>query len=200
MKENLGAIKLERKIGKEKFHSNNKTFDFDLLSFWQWSVSDLVSNATRGRLAEFLVAKALDLNMKVRDEWSAYDLETSSGIKIEVKSSAYIQSWEQSQLSVINFRIPKTREWDRTTNKQSVEIKRQADVYVFALLVHKEKSTIDPMNVDQWEFYALPTQMLNERQRSQHSITLSSLRKLAQPVKFDELLQEVNLVNKRNIK
>lgn len=200
MTKNLGAIELERKIGKEKFHSNNKMFDFDLLSFWQWSVSDLVSNATRGRLAEFLVAKALDININVRDEWSAYDLETSSGIKVEVKSSAYIQSWEQSQLSDINFKIPKTREWNRVINKQGVEIKRQSDVYIFALLAHKVKSTIDPMNVDQWEFYVLPTQTLNERQRSQHSITLNSLRKLAQPVKFDELLQEVNVVNKRNKK
>lgn len=200
MKNNLGAIELERKTGKEKFHSSNKLFDFDLLSFWQWSASDLVSNTTRGRLAEFLVAKALGINMNVRDEWDAYDLETSSGIKIEVKSSAYIQSWEQSRLSIINFRIPKTRAWNRITNKQSMEIKRQAVVYVFALLAHKVKSTVNPMNVDQWEFYVVPTQTLNERQRSQHSITLNSLRKLTQPVKFDALFQEVNMVNKRNKK
>lgn len=41
-------------------------------------VSDLVSNSIRGKLAEFIVAKALgvDTNM-ARDEWQSYDLLTS---------------------------------------------------------------------------------------------------------------------------
>lgn len=192
MDKNLDAIKPIRKTGNEKFHSSRKVLGFDLLSFWQWSVSDLVSNATRGRLAEFLVAKALDINMDVRDEWGAYDLETSSGTKIEVKSAAYIQTWFQPKFSAINFEVPKTREWNRATNKQSTEVKRQADVYIFALLTHKDKSTIDPLDVDQWEFYVLPTRMLDERKRSQHSITLNSLQKLTQSVVFDGLLQAVN--------
>jgi len=33
--------------------------------------------------------------------------------------------------------------------------------------------------VSQWEFYVLPTRVLDERRRSQHSITLPSLRRLA---------------------
>jgi len=192
MDNNLDAIKPTRKTGNEKFHASHKVLDFDLLAFWQWSVSDLVSNATRGRLAEFLVARALGINVDVRDEWDAYDLETSSGIKIEVKSAAYLQTWFQPKFSIISFRVQKTREWNRVTNKQSAEIKRQADVYVFALLAHKDKSTIDPLDVDQWEFYVLPTRMLDERKRSQHSITLNSLQKLIQSVTFDGLLQAVN--------
>jgi hypothetical protein len=192
MNNNFDAIKPTRKTGNEKFHSSHKAMDFDLLAFWQWSVSDLVSNATRGRLAEFLVAKALGINVDVRDEWSAYDLETPSGIKIEVKSTAYLQTWWQPKFSAISFVVQKTREWNRVTNKQSAEVKRQADVYVFALLAHKDKSTIDPLDVDQWDFYVLPTRILDERKRSQHSITLNSLQKLTQPVAFDGLLQAVN--------
>ena len=35
--------------------------NYKVIDFWKWSVSDLVSNATRGRLAEFIVAKALKI-------------------------------------------------------------------------------------------------------------------------------------------
>jgi hypothetical protein len=66
-------------------------------------------------------------------------------------------------------------------------VQRQADVYVFALLAHREKTTIDPMNVAQWEFYVLPTRVLDSRARSQHSITLRSLQSLTAVVKWQEL-------------
>ena len=58
--------------------------DLTLLDFWSWSASDLVSNATRGRLAEFIVANALGVESGIREEWAAYDLATATGIKIEV--------------------------------------------------------------------------------------------------------------------
>jgi hypothetical protein len=34
----------------------------------------------------------------------------------------------------------------------STEIKRHADVYVFALLAHTDKATVDPLSLDQWRF------------------------------------------------
>jgi hypothetical protein len=170
---------ISRKNGSELFHFSGKSLGFDLLSFWQWFASDIVSNATRGIVAEYIVARGLGLTCHgVRDEWAAFDLETPSSIKVEVKSAAYVQSWKQKRLSLIIFRTPKTRAWDAETNVQSRESKRQADVYVFALLAHTDKATIDPMNLDQWRFYVLPAAILNERGRSQHSITLKSLEKL----------------------
>lgn len=175
----LKRLNVTRKEGREPFHTNGRQLDFDLLSFWRWSASDLVSNATRGIIAEYIVARALGLAEKgVRDEWAAFDLETPSGVKIEVKSAAYVQSWRQKQLSSIMFLTPKTRAWDADTNIQSRESKRQADVYVFALLAHTDKATVDPLNLDQWRFYVLPTSVLDARKRSQHSITLKSLENL----------------------
>jgi hypothetical protein len=47
--------------GKEPFHSGGLDLGFSLLEFWRWRSSDLVSNTLRGVLAEFIVAKALDL-------------------------------------------------------------------------------------------------------------------------------------------
>lgn len=175
----LQRLTITRKEGKEPFHMSGNRLDFDLLSFWQWTASDLVSNATRGIVAEYIVARALGMAEKgLRNEWAAFDLETTSGVKIEVKSAAYVQSWHQKRLSSITFMTPKTRAWDADTNTQSRETKRQADVYVFALLAHTDKTTIDPLNLDQWRFYVLPATILDKRTRSQHSITLKSLEKL----------------------
>ena len=122
---------------------------------------------------------------------SAYDLATQAGVRIEVKSAAYVQSWQQSKLSKINFVVPKTFGWNRETNKLDTEKKRQADVYVFALLFHKDKKTINPLDISQWEFYVLPTIILDQRERSQHSITLTSLKKLTDPVSFTVLSQAI---------
>jgi len=190
----LKEIEITKHSGEEKFRDGSNNLDFNLLSFWQWSSSDVVSNATRGILAEYMVGKALGSIKEedIRDEWGAYDLATQAGVRIEVKSAAYVQSWQQSRLSKISFNVPKTLGWDKETNKFDKEKKRQADVYVFALLSHKDKKTVNPLDTSQWEFFVLPTKVLDERERSQHSITLPSLKKLTNSVSFFELGQAVD--------
>lgn len=154
------------------------------------------SNVTRGRLAEYLVSRALGLGeTSVRNDWDAWDLTTKTGVKVEVKSAAYIQSWHQNKLSPIQFVVPKTRAWDPLTNQMEAEARRQADVYVFALLAHQKQDTLDALDVSQWRFYVVPTGKLDNRSRSQHSITLRSLEALTEAsVGFGELRQEVERV------
>lgn len=186
--EELGLLSASRRTGQEIFHDDHKPLGFNLLDFWGWDVSDLVSNATRGILAEYIVARALGISTSgVRNEWAAYDLITNDGVKVEVKSCAYLQAWFQQRVSKITFSTKVSRAWDPATNLLSRESKRQADVYVFALLAHRDKSTIDPMNVAQWRFYVLPTWRLNDRKRSQHSITLKSLEAMCTALRFDGL-------------
>lgn len=134
-----------------------------MLDFWRWSASDLVSNATRGILAEYIVAQALGLATGVRAEWDAYDLVTSAGLKVEVKSSAYLQSWFHKKLSVIGFGIRPKFAWDSDTNELETERRRQAGVYVFCVLAHKNKATVDPLDLDQWVFYVVPSAVLDEQ-------------------------------------
>jgi hypothetical protein len=129
MSDPLGMQDAIRRTGAEHFYSGATELGFDLLSFWQWSWSDLLSNATRGVIAEFLVANALGVAAGgVRHEWAAYDLETPEGVTVEVKSAAYLQRWHQDQLSSISFVVPKTRAWDPRTNRMSNEVARQAHV------------------------------------------------------------------------
>jgi len=184
----LGPIDCKRLVGREPFHDGGEALGFDVLAFWRWSKSDLVSNATRGVLAEYLVVQALGISDGcLREEWAECDPEAPDGTLVEVKSAAYIQSWHQEHLSQVSFRVPKTRGWDRETNRQDDDPRRKADVYVFALLAHKDQATLNPLDVSQWQFYVLPTHVLDERGRSQHSITLPSLRALAGPVSFASL-------------
>jgi hypothetical protein len=165
-----------------------------LADFWGWSASDLVSNTMRGVLAEFIVARALGVSTEgVRTEWDAYDLCLADGTTIEVKSAAYLQSWHQQELSTITFRIPKTRAWSADTGLYQTIVTRQAAVYVFAVLRHSDKATVNPLDVSQWRFHVLPTAVLNERARSQHSITLNTLERLAGPgLRFEGLAPAVH--------
>jgi hypothetical protein len=196
--EKLGPIIVNRKSGTERFHNGDKSLDFDLLSFWRWISSDLVSNATRGILAEYLVARAIGIGINdIRSEWDRFDLTTKSGIKIEVKSAAYIQTWHQDRYSPISFGIAQTQGWDPKTGKFSKLKQRHADVYVFALLDHKDQETIDPTDVRQWAFYVVPTHGLNRRKRSQHSITLASIeREFGKPVSYAELKNAIARVGR----
>ena len=187
----LNAIKTEKKTGQESFTFNGKSLPENTLSFWQWSSSELLGNALRGVLAEFIVASAIDVLEKPREEWNAYDLVTKQGLKIEIKSSSYLQSWRQDRLSNIIFGIKPTLVWE-DMNKRSQKPQRQADIYVFCVLSHKDKDTVNPLNLDQWDFYILGTEILNTKIPKQKTITLSSLLKL-EPVKtkYDGLKNEI---------
>ena len=149
MSEPLPAIETLRKSGTERFHAGLTELDFDLTSFWQWSGSDLVSNTARGVLAEYLVARALGLPTDgVREEWAPCDLITPKGVKIQVKSAAYLQTWYQERPSKIIFSTKPSRCFNATTGKVAPEPTREADVYVFALLRHLDKKMLDRMDVE----------------------------------------------------
>ena len=175
MSDDLARMNVVRRSGHEAFRADGGTTDHTLLDFWRWSSSDLLSNATRGVLAEYIVGLALGCTLTTRIEWDAADLVTPDGVSIEVKSAAYLQTWVQQRVSRITFDIRPTTAWDAATNKMSEARRRQADVYVFALLDHQAKATVDPLDLDQWAFHVLPTAVLNEHAPEQKTIGLARL-------------------------
>ena len=181
-------LEVSRKTGSEDFHAGGAPSGFDLLDFWQWPTSDLVNNTTRGVLAEYIVAGAVDgSGAGIRDPWATFDITTPTGIRIEVKSSSYVQSWPQDRLSSISFGIPETIAWNSESGDYEAESRRQAEVYVFAVLAHEDKATVDPMDLAQWEFYVLSTAELNEHFDRQKSVALTRLKSLALPVAFHKV-------------
>ena len=199
MKSPVNKPVITPKHGNESFITDGKNSGLVLNDFWQWNVSDLLNNLTRGHVAEFIVAKALGVADGVRDEWAPYDLETSEA-KIEVKSAAYLQSWPQDDYSKIQFSVRKTKELDWEKGGYRGIPKRHADVYVFALLAHKkedaiiDKRTVNPLDLSQWEFYVLSTDVLNKR--DQDSITLQSLQDCTKPVTYSRLADSVRAASK----
>ncbi len=188
----LPKLNVMRRKGSERFYSDHSKTDFDLEDFRQWALSDLVNNITRGVLAEYIVAKAVGVSTaEVRDAWATFDLETSEGITIEVKSSSYVQTWAQSGLSSISFDISPSQAWDGETGTFDNTSKRRAKVYVFALLAHQDKPTVDPMNLDQWKFYVLSTKDLDKHFENQKTISLTALSNFALPVNFEMLKSAV---------
>jgi hypothetical protein len=165
--------------GSESFHLDGRPIGFSVLEFWRWSSSDLVSNTLRGVLAEFIVGQALGCALGARVEWDACDLMTENGIRIEVKASAYLQSWTQDRESLPSFDIAEKNAWYADTNTYSSTATRSADVYVFALHAHRDRATLDPLNLGQWEFAVVSTRMLNEKCPGQRTISLGPLLKLS---------------------
>ena len=158
----------------------------DKQEFLAWAYDDLLANTTRGVLAEYIVAKALGTLDTKRVEWDKYDLRVD-GIGVEVKSAAYVQSWE-TRPSTISFDISPKIGWDASTNTYAASAERSADVYVFCLLTGTSREHVDPLDVAQWTFYVLPTSVLNRKVPVQKRIRLEPLKALAEhPFAYDEL-------------
>lgn len=161
--------------------------------FYEWAYSDLLVNNQRGHFAEFIVAVALDITSSKRSEWDPYDL-LYRNVKIEIKSAAYIQSWQQKRPSTIGFDIKQTRNLNFQTDKQEEQYKRQSDLYIFCHLKHKDRNTIDPTDVSQWDFYIVPTKILDEKFNKQKRISLSVLKKNGfNPVEFKDIKNNVDM-------
>lgn len=172
------AIQVKQLTGAEPILDDNGKPVAMALDFWRWAYSDLLGNTERGAVAEYLVASALGISREDRISWNSYDLLSNEGIKIEVKASAYIQTWGQERLSDIRFGIQPTYAWNSETNVYDTEMRRQSDIYVFCVLKHTEQETIDPLDARQWEFYPLKTSVLNEKVGNQKGISLSKILKL----------------------
>jgi hypothetical protein len=169
---------LERREGDEPFRLEGGPLDLRLADFWRWAFSDVTTNTTRGILAEFIVGSALGIPLTLRDPWAEHDLVTPSGLRIEVKSSSYVQSWGQRRPSKIVFSIRDARSRDDTGGAYVEELGRHSDFYIFAVLAEQDRSRFDPLNLTQWQFFVLATRVLDERCRGKKAISLGVLKSL----------------------
>jgi hypothetical protein len=159
----------------EQFRLNGKSLPYDVGTFWRWAFSDLNSNTARGLVAEFIVAQALGCADVCREEWYPCDLVMKSGMRIEVKSAAYRQTWAQRETSPIRFGIGPARAWNPETGKFADTFERQSDVYIFCVLENQTPSPNDPLDLDRWSFYLLSTAELNRKCPAQRSISLAKV-------------------------
>lgn len=188
----FNKITITPKSGHEPLTHHDQPLNTQLLDFWRWSMSDLVSNANRGIFAEFIVANALAIPPNtIRNEWASYDLLSPEGIKVEVKSAGYLQTWKQRDYSKITYSIAPALYWDEETNAYESMARRSADVYVFCLLKHQDAETLDPLKMEQWAFYVVPTKVLDNRFPNQKTISLKPLQQLVGEIGYGALRMAV---------
>ena len=159
--------------GNEEFRGDGQGSSLRVIDYWKWSGSNLMDNTSRGVVAEFLVATAIGLHRKPRVEWERYDLELRPGVTIEVKSSAYYQSWDQEQRSTVEFAIGRRKRWRAEKRRWSKERARWANLYVFCVL-----EGCDPLDTNNWEFLVLPTAELEKDHGESTRIRLRPLKEL----------------------
>jgi hypothetical protein len=123
--------------------------------FWRWAFSDLRDNTTRGILAEYLVARAVGDRRELRIGWDNFDVLAPDGTRIEVKCSAFLQSWNQRRHSNLSFGRLTGREFDAIRNEYSVDVRVRADVYVFAVQSQKDPAAYSMLDISAWQFWVV---------------------------------------------
>ncbi|HVM14406.1 MAG TPA: hypothetical protein VM287_08765 [Egibacteraceae bacterium] len=169
--------------GAERFDGVDAT----VADFWRWAFSDLRENTTRGILAEFLVARAVGAAATLRKSWDNFDVLTPSGVRVEVKSSGYLQSWPQAQVSRIGFGKLAGLSWDENTGAFGEQREVRADVFVFAVQTCTDHAAYDALDVAQWEFYVVPAAAIRGAGYRSASVGFVREHANAGPIGFGEL-------------
>lgn len=169
----------------ESFVLNDEKQSKTALDFWRWTYSDLLQNITRGCLAEYIVAWAFECEETPRNPWDAFDLKTRAGNKVEVKSTAYVQSWG-SKKPQPKFIIKPTKTWSDAEGS-SKKADFNADIYVLCYLKETDKEKVNPMNLDQWRFWVFSKEQLITLLNNKRAISVQSLQKQDSGITFEEL-------------
>lgn len=177
--------------GSEQLTFKDKELGSSVLDFWSWAYSDLIRNVNRGAFAEFIVLEAMNNQSGItpprtnfRVSMDAYDLLSPDGIRVEVKSSAYMQAWESEHPARISFRIAPAKSLDLSGNYSAdSQYCRHSDVYVFCVwtAMSREQNILD---LSSWDFYVIATKTLDQKVPNQKTITFQSLLSL-HPRKVD---------------
>jgi hypothetical protein len=166
--------------------------DGSVVDFWRWAFSDLRDNTVRGVLAEYLVARALGQTRTRRKSWDNYDVLTTSGRRVEVKATGYLQSWPQARHSSLNFGRVAARSWDENTNVFGAAPEVRADVFVFAVQTCRDHGSYDPLDVGQWEFYVVDAERV--RECGYKTVGIGWVRRYADPTSFSRLAEAIDAV------
>lgn len=147
---------LAQLTGREKF-TGMESHSTTVKDFWRFALGDLRMNNARGYLAEFIVGKALGIENLKRVEWDSYDLKWGD-ITIEVKSSAYLQLWDQKKVSTLQFSgLQGTRYNPHApgSGEDTLGKRFNAMVYVFCAHTQTEHAKYDQLDISQWDFFVV---------------------------------------------
>jgi len=179
--------------GKEKFQFDGQELDYNFIDFWRFHYSNIYD--IQGRIAEFVVSKALDIHEPQNDQyWTLWDL-TYKGVRIEVKETSYYHSFNKEEKVSLrrSFGIPKAHGSYDPEVSGNTEFCRQNDLYIFCLNTGYTKEESYPLNLNNWEFYLVPTKVINRECGDNKTISLQRIRKMGfAPQKYSEIKSAVD--------
>ena len=145
---------------------------FDAVDFWEWNGANCLDGSVRGSLAEFIVMKALGIRQE-RKAWAAYDIDFY-GNRIEVKSTSFftLKHGKDVRQYVGNQRLTFSIEPKHIheIGGEWTSRNRNSDLYVFALLTSQNAHLLDA-----WDFYVVPTSVLDDSFPEQKTISITSI-------------------------
>lgn len=184
--------------GYEEFTFDGVSLGSNLIDFWKFRYSNIFD--IQGALAEFIVAKALGLSEAHNIEyWTLWDI-TYRDLRIEVKETSYYHPWNkdgkvsESRSFGITKANSRFAESATGTVDASFENKyeRQNDLYVFCLNTGNTPEESYPLDLNHWEFYVIPTDVINETCGDGKTISLGKVRKLAPALRYDQIKEAVD--------
>jgi len=174
-----------------------------VLEFWRWAFGNLNEDTLKGLFAEWLVGRLLGLELPLggRNGGANSDLFLESGIRVEVKSAAYWQSWKlyDERGRPRPLEEIEERHWRRLEKPLQFQVRRSrdsvdrsgdtpalwSDLYVFCAQFEKNPVSWNILDLNQWRFYCLtrdevetlPTSFSEHRLRKfRNSVTAAELR------------------------
>jgi hypothetical protein len=176
--------------GEEKFTFEDQETEMTMLDLWRWHYSDIFD--LQEKIAEYIVAKAL--GNKTPDNtgnWTLYDI-AYKGLRLEVKETSYYHSWQtdeepKSKQRVFGINKAYSKYQDNTS-----EYARQNDIYIFCLNTGNAKADSNPLQLEHWEFYVIPTSTINKECGDGKTISLSRVRKLTEKVDYLHLKDKID--------
>ncbi len=162
-----------QKTGKEPFTNHGLSIGVSVLDFWRFSYSELNSDP-RDDIAEYLVALALGIHEPYNKlDWTPFDIDYG-GRPIEVKSTSYYQTWRK------DGKVSKKRTFSirKSIASGEKESRRHSEVYVFCLLSGDNEEEANPLKLDNWDFYVVPTAVIDEQCGENKTISLTRLKNM----------------------
>lgn len=187
--------------GQERFTENNIPLPFDVHDYWRFTYSCLW--AQRGKIAEYLVCKALGIEKPINDKaWTLFDI-LYDAIRIEVKETSLYQEWRGNGNPSPQNAFSIEGAYSEYKNPKS-KFCRQSNAYIFCLNKGHFQWDANPLEVNNWDFFVMRTDDIckhcdrgTERSEMAKTLSLSRLTSFvkqgfAKQITFDQIKETID--------
>ena len=180
--------------GQEQFTLGGNSIGFSVLDFWAFQHSNIWD--VQEEIAEFIVAKALGQDMPYnKNGWTLWDMNYREK-RIEVKETGYYHSWRTDGKVSQQRTFGITKAYSRYKDNSS-EFKRQDDIYVFCLILGETREASNPLVLENWRFWVVPTSTINRLCGDNKTISLGRVKRITNQengVGYRDLREEVDRI------